>query len=64
VVVGLTEDLLAQDDRFWGLVSHPHRLEFAEAAELALDAERCQGPVPGIWGVVERARGLAESSAT
>jgi uncharacterized protein YbjT (DUF2867 family) len=63
VVVGLTEDLLAQDDRFWQLVSHPHRLAFAEAARLALDAERCQGPVPGIWGVIERARGLAENSA-
>jgi uncharacterized protein YbjT (DUF2867 family) len=63
VVVGLTEDLLAQDDRFWELVGHPHRLEFAEAARLALEAERCQGPVPGIWGAIERARGLAQSSA-
>ena len=59
VVVGLTEDLLAQDDRFWELVGHPHRLAFAEAARLALAAERCQGPVPGIWGAIERARGLA-----
>lgn len=63
VVVGLTEDLLAQDDRLWDLVGHPHRLAFAEAAGLALDAERCQGPVPGFWGVIERARGFRENSA-
>jgi nucleoside-diphosphate-sugar epimerase len=62
VVVGLTEDLLAQDDRFWDLVGHPRRLAFAEAARLALDAERCEGPVPGLWGVIERARGFAQSS--
>lgn len=64
VVVGLTEDLLAEDDRFWQLVGHPHRLAFAEAVRLALDAERCQGPVPGPWGVIERARGFRESSAS
>lgn len=63
VVVGLTEDLLAQDDRFWQLVGHPHRLAFAEAARLALDAERSQGPVAGPWGAIERARGFRESSA-
>lgn len=63
VVVGLTEDLLAQDDRFWRLVGHPHRLAFAEAAKLVLDAERCQGPVPGFWGAIERARGLRGSAA-
>ena len=57
VVVGLTEDLLAQDDRFWQLVGHPHRLAFAEAAENALRAELRQGPVHGAWGAVERARG-------
>jgi len=63
VVVGLTEDLLAQDDRFWQLVGHPNRLAFAEAARLALDAERGQGPVHGTWGAIERARGLSKSSA-
>ena len=47
VVVGLTEDLLAHDDRFWQLIGHPHRLAFAEAAGLALDAERRQRPVQG-----------------
>ena len=59
VVVGLTEDLLARDDRFWRLVDHPNRLGFAEAADRALDAELRRKPVPGAWGVIERARGLA-----
>jgi uncharacterized protein YbjT (DUF2867 family) len=58
VVIGLTEDLLAQDDRFWQLVGHPHRLRFAEAAKLALVAERGSSRVRGIWGAIERARGL------
>jgi uncharacterized protein YbjT (DUF2867 family) len=60
VVVGLTEDLLARDDRFWRLVDHRNRLTFAEGARLALDSERRQGPVSGTWGAVEHARGLRE----
>jgi uncharacterized protein YbjT (DUF2867 family) len=62
VVVGLTEDLLSHDDRFWGLIDHPHRLTFAQAASLALDAERRDGRVPGPWGAIERARGGLGSS--
>ena len=58
VVLGLSEDLLARDDRFWQLVGHPDRLSFAEAARLSLDAERREGPVRGAWGAIERARGL------
>jgi hypothetical protein len=58
VVVGLAEDLLAQDDRFWQLIGHPQRLSFAEAARLALDAERSDARVPGTWGAIERVRGL------
>jgi len=61
VVVGLTEDLLARDDHFWRLIDHPHRLGFADAARRALDAELRRKPVPGAWGVIERARGLAPS---
>lgn len=56
VVVGLTEDLLARDDRFWTRVDHPRRLAFAEAAARALAAERRATPVHGAWGAVERAR--------
>lgn len=61
VVVGLTEDLLAADDHFWERIDHPHRRGFAEAARLALDAERGHGSVPGIWGAIERLRGLEAS---
>lgn len=62
VVIGLTEDLLARDDRFWQLIDHPQRLSFAEAARLALEAERRDGPMPGAWGSVERLRGLSKTS--
>jgi uncharacterized protein YbjT (DUF2867 family) len=63
VVIGLTEDLLALDDRFWQLIGHPHRLSFAEAAKVALDGERSDSRVQGIWGAIERARGISKSSA-
>ncbi len=58
VVIGLAEDLLAADDRFWMLIGHPRRLSFAEAAARALAAERDDAPVPGPWGAIERARRL------
>lgn len=61
VVIGLTEDLLARDDRFWELIGHLHRLPFAEAARRALDAERGGRPVRGAWGAIERVRGLSKS---
>ncbi len=54
VVVGLKTDLLAHDDRFWGLIGHAPLLTFDEAARLAIEEERRSGPVPGAWGVVER----------
>lgn len=63
VVLGLSEDLLARDDRFWELIGHPRRLTFAEAARLSLDAERREVPVPGAWGAIERARGLPAQKA-
>jgi uncharacterized protein YbjT (DUF2867 family) len=56
VVIGLTEDLLARDERFWALIGHPHRSSFAEAARRALEAERGDRPIQGIWGAIERAR--------
>jgi uncharacterized protein YbjT (DUF2867 family) len=58
VVVGLAEDLLARDDRFWQLIDHPNRLTFAEAARVALAAERRQQPAAGTWAAIEHARGL------
>jgi uncharacterized protein YbjT (DUF2867 family) len=64
VVVGLSEDLLAKDDGFWQVIDHPRRLKFADAARLALDAERREGgPVKGAWGAVERVRRLTELPA-
>lgn len=63
VVVGLSEDLLARDDRFWRLIAHPRRLRFADAARVALAAERREGPIAGAWAAVERARRPAELRA-
>ena len=60
VVVGLANDLLAHDDRFWRLIDHPSRLTFAEAARVALTAERRQQAVTGTWGAIEHVRGLRE----
>ena len=59
VVIGLTQDLLARDDRFWRLIDHPQRLPFAEAARRALAAEPGHERASGAWGIIERARGLA-----
>jgi uncharacterized protein YbjT (DUF2867 family) len=56
VVVGLSHDLLARDDRFWSLIDHGRRLHFVEAARRALAAEAAESPMTGAWGVVERAR--------
>jgi len=60
VVVGLAEDLLARDDRFWQLIDHPNRLTFVEAARVALATERRQQRPAGTWGAIEHARGLRE----
>ena len=64
VVIGLTEDLLARDDRFWQLIGHSRRLSFAAAASLALDAERGDRRVQGTWGAIERVRGLSNIHLT
>jgi uncharacterized protein YbjT (DUF2867 family) len=61
VVVGLTHDLLAHDDRFWSLIGHRQRMHFAEAARAALAAEAAETPTSGAWAVVERARRPATS---
>jgi len=58
VVIGLTEDLLAKDERFWALIHHPHRTPFDAAARQALAEERREGRPGGFWGAVERARGV------
>ena len=55
IVVGLKDDLLAKDDRYWGLIGHRDLLHFEEAARRAIEAERREGPIPGAWGAIERA---------
>lgn len=62
IVVGLTQDLLARDDRFWHLIDHPHRQTMIEAARSALRDESAI-PVGGFWGLVERARGIEAPTA-
>ena len=62
VVVGLAEDLLARDDLLWRLIQHPCRLSFADAARLALAAERGDESAAGTWGAIERMRGLVQVS--
>lgn len=54
VVIGLTSDLIASDDRFWRLVEHPDRMRFDEAVRKALAAERSEASIGGAWGTVER----------
>jgi len=54
IVIGLVDDLLARDDRFWQLVGREQLLGFREAAARALAAERAAAPVRGPWGTVER----------
>ncbi|HEX8795979.1 MAG TPA: NAD-dependent epimerase/dehydratase family protein [Polyangiaceae bacterium] len=51
LVLGLREDLLPRDDRFWELTGHPPRLSFREAAERALTDE---APQPGLAGWLGR----------
>ncbi len=51
LVLGLREDLVPRDDRYWELTGHPPRLSFREAAERALTAEP---PQPGVGGWLAR----------
>jgi uncharacterized protein YbjT (DUF2867 family) len=55
LVLGLTEDLLPEDERFWELTGWPHLLSFDEAARRALDEERRIGGSSGFAGFGERA---------
>lgn len=63
LVQGLTQDLLARDDRYWQRIGHPHRMRFADAAAAAIAAEKSEGPVPGPWGLVERGLGTLAQAA-
>lgn len=52
LVLGLGEDLLPEDDRFWSLIGHPALVSFDEAARLALSDE---SPRAGVGPRVARA---------
>ncbi|MDB4964906.1 MAG: hypothetical protein JWN44_595 [Myxococcales bacterium] len=65
VVVGLTHDLVAADDRFWRLIDHhEERLSFVEAARRAIADERREAPIGGAWGRVERALAATTSEVS
>lgn len=63
IVLGLSEDLLAHDARFWERIGHPRRQSFSEAAAQALARERAEGSVKGAWGAVERSLDLLNALA-
>ncbi|MEO8035601.1 MAG: NAD(P)H-binding protein [Acidobacteriota bacterium] len=59
IVVGLTSDLLAEDDRYWTLIGHRERLDYDEAARRAIaeEARMPSGPWKGAEGLMKRYRG-------
>ena len=54
IVVGLSDNLLAQDDGYWQQIGHVQRQLFDQAAHQALAEEARHAPVGGAWGAVER----------
>ena len=62
VVVGLKTDLLATSADFWQRIAHTPLLDFDEAARRAIARAAEDGPVPGVWGRIERA--LASTAPT
>jgi uncharacterized protein YbjT (DUF2867 family) len=47
LVLGLAHDLLARDDRYWGLIGHERRMPFREAARRALAEDPAGGSMSG-----------------
>jgi uncharacterized protein YbjT (DUF2867 family) len=57
VVIGLADDFLARDDRYWPLTGRTDLIPFEEAARRALAEEREAGDAAGgAWGAVEQWR--------
>jgi uncharacterized protein YbjT (DUF2867 family) len=54
IVIGLAQDFLARDGRYWQAIGHTALQGFDDAAHGPLAAERAEGAVPGAWGAVER----------
>jgi uncharacterized protein YbjT (DUF2867 family) len=55
LVLGLTHDLVAADDRYWHLIGHAQRLPFEEAARRALSEECGRGQMSGLERRLEAA---------
>lgn len=53
LVLGFTDDLLPEDDRYWDLVGHRPRWTFEAAARKALEAERVTLDVRSVAGKLE-----------
>lgn len=54
VVVGLKTDLLATSGDYWHRIGHDHLLDFDAAAQRAIARAEEEGPIPGVWGRIER----------
>lgn len=54
VVVGLTRDIIARDGAYWRLIGHTQLQRYDEVARRTVEQERRHGPVPGLWGELER----------
>jgi hypothetical protein len=55
LVLGLAEDLLPEDRRFWELTNYRPKLSFDAAARKALEDERKQRPAAGRLGLLHEA---------
>ena len=64
IVVGLKEDLLADDARFWERIGHTSLQDFDEAARRTISDEKREGPIRGPWGIIERLLLAAPGQAT
>ena len=63
IVVGLTDDVVARDARFWELCGRRDLIPFDQAVREALREEAREAPPGGFWGAVEGwiARGSGRS---
>jgi uncharacterized protein YbjT (DUF2867 family) len=53
LVLGLTEDLLPRDERYWEETKHPPRIPFLEGAQRALTRSEGGSEGPGGWALEE-----------
>ena len=53
LVLGLTEDLLPRDERYWEVTQHPPRIPFEQAATRALMLPEDRSATPAGWAMEE-----------